>query len=360
MPAHNASTKASLVSITAFVLVAAPAAGQTVRGIAWDGTSGRPVPGAVLHVRSASGEDVGHPGAVADSAGRFTLNLRGVRLPAAVVAQRQGYAASAPFFLEDGSGTAGVEILVELRSLGAVEEPVALTDAGTSPDRLARILGWVKEKNSGRPVYAAEVTVLGSERSATTDVNGMFILDGVPPGPISVGITHMSFAPEGRAFTAEAGRSYEIRASLAPDAIPLQGVEVSVRSSTWYRQMDGLRVRMQLGLRGDFITAQHMEARGFPPVAEALRELPGVRLIRADPHAWDVRFRNCEQQPVLYIDGIQVNQPESGEPLRELVMVHGMDVEAIEVYRGAASVPAEFSGPDAMCGAIVIWTRRGG
>lgn len=37
-----------------------------------------------------------------------------------------------------------------------------------------------------------------------------------------------------------------------------------------------------------------------------------------------------------------------------------MDIEAVEIYRGAGSVPGEFGGGDAACGAVVIWTRRGG
>jgi outer membrane cobalamin receptor len=147
---------------------------------------------------------------------------------------------------------------------------------------------------------------------------------------------------------------------MTPDAIPMEGIEVSVRSRTWYRQMDGLRVRMQTGLRGNFITADEIEARGYPPVEETIRSLPGVRIIKAGPFEYDVRFRACEQAPVVFVDGIQVNQPEDGEPLRELKMIHSMDIQAVEIYRGAASVPAEFAGPDAMCGALVIWTKRSG
>ncbi|RMH14199.1 MAG: hypothetical protein D6701_11515, partial [Gemmatimonadetes bacterium] len=43
----------------------------------------------------------------------------------------------------------------------------------------------------------------------------------------------------------------------------------------------------------------------------------------------------------------------------DLDLIRPEDIEAIEVYRGASEVPAEFGGSDAGCGAIVIWTRRG-
>jgi hypothetical protein len=40
--------------------------------------------------------------------------------------------------------------------------------------------------------------------------------------------------------------------------------------------------------------------------------------------------------------------------------VVSMDVEAIEVYKGPASIPAQFIDSDTQCGVILIWTKRGG
>ena len=37
----------------------------------------------------------------------------------------------------------------------------------------------------------------------------------------------------------------------------------------------------------------------------------------------------------------------------------GIEIDAIEVYSGAASVPAIFSGSDAECGVIAVWLRHG-
>ena len=34
------------------------------------------------------------------------------------------------------------------------------------------------------------------------------------------------------------------------------------------------------------------------------------------------------------------------------------DVAGVEIYRGPAETPTQFSGPNATCGTIVIWTGR--
>jgi outer membrane receptor for ferrienterochelin and colicin len=120
--------------------------------------------------------------------------------------------------------------------------------------------------------------------------------------------------------------------------------------------MDGLKWRMDRGLGGEFILEDELESRGYPPVADALRTLPGVRVRGSGLFRQTVSLRNCT--PAVYLDGFIAYKPESGSPMYVLSEVAPMDVEAIEVYKGAATLPPEFAGFGANC-AVVIWTKRG-
>jgi hypothetical protein len=53
--------------------------------------------------------------------------------------------------------------------------------------------------------------------------------------------------------------------------------------------------------------------------------------------------------PRVWVDGRQSDYFGANTPVG--------DVYAIEVYRGAAEMPAEFIG-NGMCGAIIIWTKN--
>ena len=61
------------------------------------------------------------------------------------------------------------------------------------------------------------------------------------------------------------------------------------------------------------------------------------------------------QEGRLYGEDPRAPEPELDDVVRP------DDIEAIEVYRSASQVPAEFGGNSMFtrCGVIVIWTRRG-
>lgn len=345
----------------AAVLRPDPAAAQSVSGLVWDGLEGSPVGGALIRVIDVDGTEVA-PSTVRSAAdGRFTLPLPREPLELWVLAEKEGFASSAPWpVLREPGGGAVAGVLLEMQPLGVLRESLTARGEAVGDRETARVVGFVADRENANPVANAEVEVVNHPIRAITDGNGMFVLEGVPPGQVGVAVRHLSYATAGRLMRLEAGRSYEMRVGLSPEAIALEGIEVTARSTSWFRDMRGLKFRMNSNVGGSFILDTDFEARGHPPVAEMLRGLAGVQLRKSTRFGWDVSFRRCEMAPVVFVDGIQVNEPEDREPIEELTFLSGVDIQAVEVYRGAATVPPEFSGPDAMCGALVIWTKRGG
>ncbi len=69
-----------------------------------------------------------------------------------------------------------------------------------------------------------------------------------------------------------------------------------------------------------------------------------------------VRCRMCT--PMVFMDG-RLYKLDEDLGLNE---IDTFDIEALEFYKGTASIPAEFNysnNTEVGCGAIVIWTRRG-
>lgn len=106
------------------------------------------------------------------------------------------------------------------------------------------------------------------------------------------------------------------------------------------------------------ITAEDLEERQTTYVADILREVPGVAVIRqgGPGSLTEVRIRGAENNHTLVlIDGIEANNP-AGEAFYDFGHLLADDIERIEVLRGPQSV---LYGSEAVGGVINIITRHG-
>jgi hypothetical protein len=147
--------------------------------------------------------------------------------------------------------------------------------------------------------------------------------------------------------------------TITLEADPVGLREVAVRA---FRNRDlenaGFYRRQRWGI-GTFITRELLEDRyrTLNRLSDVIQQVPGVVRVVQTNDASRIFFHRSiattlEPCPaVAYVDGLYF-----GPDLPRLT-VH--DVEAIELYRGPAQVPAQYSGTSALCGAVLIWTRTG-
>lgn len=238
-----------------------------------------------------------------------------------------------------------------------------------------RIVGRVIDDYTERPLSQVVVTLFAKDGStlgvAETGGDGTF--EFAVNNVTSVRINARRFAYEtnttpllyfdGRQF-------FQVEVRLDPDAILLAPLEVIAWSE---RPMNGLhegyKRRLNHGL-GTFITREDVERRNPVLVTDMLREVPGLQVTGTGPGLRPVvrigrsAGYNCTTQ--IFVDGFLVNrrlglgggyQPDD---IRIDDVVSPASIEGIEIFRGLGTVPAEFLSPDADCGVIAIWTKRGG
>jgi hypothetical protein len=157
----------------------------------------------------------------------------------------------------------------------------------------------------------------------------------------------------------------EIR--LDQEAVLLAPLEVTA----WSRRVrpspvtEGFRDRMASGL-GFFVTRQEIEERKPIYITDMLASVPGVQLMSSGRgtrrHIYMTRTGDhCPAQ--IFVDGFLLNGRSRVTADPDFTLddaVAPSSVEGIEVYHGLATVPAQFLNPDSRCGAVVVWTRRGG
>ena len=217
--------------------------------------------------------------------------------------------------------------------------------------RPGRLLGRVVDRSTDRPVATAAVRLLGLTEVAESDRQGRFRLTGVPAGTHELEVRRIGYAPLRHAVEVTRGLTMEVEIGLVREPV---GLEPLVVSTTRSRRLEikGFYERKHwgelLGL-GTYYTAEDIDRRRPIRISHMIADAAGIRT--RGGVIYNVRMGGCPTN--IYLDNIKI---EGGsESIDSLVLP--IEVAGLEVYKGPASLPAEFSGSDSRCGAIVIWTK---
>lgn len=231
-----------------------------------------------------------------------------------------------------------------------------------------RITGRVIDAGSEAPIAGAVVGVRGF--SALTSESGTFVVDDVPPGPANLTVQHIGYGTLSDTLTLLGHATVDVTVRLATDPVEVEPITVMVEQVRDRRlEVKGFYERQRWGEAvgtGSYFTREDVERRNPQLITQMIADVPGVRL----DCGREIGSRLCDVKSVgaagftchrmsVYIDGIKVisgdREPDRINKLDSFVLP--IEVGAVEVYAGAASLPAEFGGSGSQCGVVAIWTR---
>jgi len=228
---------------------------------------------------------------------------------------------------------------------------LALACTGT-PSLAAQgtLRGRVIDSEMGNPIVGAVVRIGTDGLSFTTDSSGRFQASGLPNGTLDIRITAIGY--DSTAFAVRMRDSATVAGDFPIDfnGYQLPPVVVQARAEALMPRYADFERRRQRKL-GAYLRWDEIKKQGFNTVGEALRSIRGVRIEcnQAQFECAAVMVRTPQCHPQWYIDGIEVHSFDESTPIR--------DVYGIEVYRGPGETPGEYTGSNAACGVIVVWTK---
>lgn len=222
--------------------------------------------------------------------------------------------------------------------------------AGASAQTSLTIL--VRDAETQGPLPGARLEVGGVV--GTADAFGTAELVGMEPGPLDLAASFIGYVALDTTVTILGGVPTVVTLPLASDARQLGDVVVeaeSVNDAVLRRR--GFFDRRE-SLTGVFITRDELDRRGATLLSDAFRGVAGVRVQRdrGVTSLVSTRRRGCRM--AIYVDGTEavfLADAVDGFPYD--------DVAAIEIYRGPAEVPIEYTRTKGVetCGAILVWTQ---
>jgi hypothetical protein len=241
--------------------------------------------------------------------------------------------------------------------------PVALigADLGAQPAR-SHVRGTIRSQTDSAPLVGALVSVRGVSKPVHSDERGVFALDSVPAGVLTLQVRRLGYRPVDTTVHPLSDGTLVIDVWLKP--VPRRLVEVEVRGRMILVPAY-LRDAYIRGNRnhGTLITAEDIALRN-PLDAKAMFEgIPGVHVltnkivfIRCSNPGGAVSPFVTNPRVHVYVDGTRVTSTgDEAEAYATIQNIHPLSIELIEVYGGVARIPAEYL-VDA-CAVVAIWTK---
>jgi hypothetical protein len=223
---------------------------------------------------------------------------------------------------------------------------VDLRAQDTSASLEVRVLTDTEE----RPLSGAQVLVEGVSVRGITDRSGFVRIQQLPAGPRTVTVHYLGYAPMEEVISLVPGRPTRLQVRMGIQPIALSPVRVRANRSILLSR--GFYDRQRFG-QGTFLTRQEIQQQNPRYMSDVLRRTSGIQVGSSTfgPRPAAYIRGGAGRCPIQYfVDGTLTHNFNIDEVLPG-------DVEGLEIYRGAATIPPAFNKGTASCGVILIWTR---
>jgi len=235
----------------------------------------------------------------------------------------------------------------------------AITIAGPAPaaSQAATLMGAVRD-TAGRPIPGGEVLGLTSRRLTVASTTGRFLFSDLAAGPEVFVIRALGFRPERLAVALAPGDTIEIEAVLQPVAQILPQLVIEVEGKVFRGRLAEIAKRTMASgaAASSFIDREEIDRWAPFDLGDVFRRA-GLLVTNNEVSCPRLAPRLSQSQPApnvaVYLDGALLQ--ESQRVGVDIVPVRWL--EAIEIYRSAATRPIEYHSPNSSC-TIALWTRQ--
>jgi TonB-linked SusC/RagA family outer membrane protein len=235
--------------------------------------------------------------------------------------------------------------------------------AGVGAQGVGVVRGVVRDSTSQQGVPGAQVVLVGTNRSVSTDQSGAFTITGVPEGSAILRVQKIGFAQRSDRVTVSAGATVSQDIILQPVITTLSQVVVvgygssnradvsSALTTVAVNQIQGTPIAGVDGmLSGKAAGVQVTQNAGNPGNGISVRVRGSASLTAGN-------------QPLYVVDGVPIQTDDfsqvgfGGQDLTAVTSINPDEIESITVLKDAAS--AGIYGSRASNGVVLITTKRG-
>jgi TonB-linked SusC/RagA family outer membrane protein len=242
---------------------------------------------------------------------------------------------------------------------------IALVWALPAQAQTGEVAGRVVDAVTQQPIEGVQIVVVGTNVRATTRLDGLYNLSGVPAGQQQLRAVLIGYATKTASTAIQAGATTTIDFELTRAVISMDAMVVTGQA--------GEISRREIGNSMAGINSSQIERLPVLNISQALQGLaPGVTVMEGSGQSGigqRIRLRGISSytqgnNPLIYVDGIRMlardynADPETGDQAASpLADINPEDIDRVEIVKGAAATT--LYGTEASAGVIQIFTKRG-
>ncbi len=191
----------------------------------------------------------------------------------------------------------------------------------------ADIKGKVYDADSKEPLPGATVLVKGTSIGASTDVNGNFVIHGVPSGEQTIAVSYIGYVGTTQVVNVPADQTLEKDFYLTAEAI--QGKVVTVTAQA-QGQMQAINQQLSSNTIINVVSADKIKQLPDASASAALSRLPGVSIMNGD----QIVIRGLQAKDnVILVNGVQLPSTDQNTRSVDLGFFSSNMLSSIEVIK---------------------------
>src|SRR5690606_23138580 len=242
--------------------------------------------------------------------------------------------------------------------------------ADAAAQETGSISGRVTDAQTAQPISAAQVFIPALNAGALTDQEGRYTVVNVPAGSHTLTVQRIGYRNAEVAVTVPAGGSARQDIQISEEALALNEIIVTGTPGGTQRRAIGNSVTTvsaaALAATAQINSVQDLLEAQAPGLDFAVA--PGNVGAGSPIRIRGVSSLELDQQPLIYVDGVRVNNETQAGPflgngssgggeVSVLEDFHPDEIESIEIIKGPAA--ATLYGTEASAGVIQIITKKG-
>ncbi len=227
------------------------------------------------------------------------------------------------------------------------------------------IAGTVTDRVAGTPLPGARITLVGTNRSTTSNQEGRYTLSGVKAGAYTVQASLIGYGAASNTATVTEGGIETLDFGLKAVAVSLDALVVTATGEERGRVMGNVVTNINAAQRvqdapvtnfGDLLTGQTANVQVLPSAGTVGA---GTRIrIRG------LNSVSLSNEPIYYVDGVRMESTSNslsvgtgGQSFSRINDINPEEIESVEIVKGPSA--ATLYGTQAANGVVRITTKRG-